>query len=71
MIFLSVHLGLLGGFTWRFLFLDCPPRIPKWLHVQASNELPISNSKIMLICYEKSICIFIERRNSSAAARIV
>jgi hypothetical protein len=27
------------------LFLDCPPRIPMWLHVEASKEPPISNSK--------------------------
>jgi hypothetical protein len=28
------------------LFLDCPPRIPRWFHVEASEEPPISNSKI-------------------------
>jgi hypothetical protein len=29
------------------LFLDCPPRIPRCLHVEASKEPLISNSKII------------------------
>jgi hypothetical protein len=38
-----------GGFS----FFDCPNRIPRWLHVEASKEPPISNSKIMELVFKK------------------
>jgi hypothetical protein len=34
-----------------YLFLDYPPRILRWLHVEASKEPPISNSKISAFIY--------------------